>query len=150
MHRQERVILSPRCSGNPLDRITSNSSALHQDPQRGQSCQTEAEQATINRCGPVRRKIPATSNATNIKSQLKLCTPDDKPLSLPRPRKPIHLLCPLLASLTSICPVSSLVMTCSKERGGESHTLPVSSNCLKSCCNVCPAPSASRPRNLRA
>src|SRR5207248_4573126 len=88
----------------------------------------------------------------NMKSQAKLHTPDQAPLSLPllRPRKPVHPPYLLLASLTSICPLSSLVITCSKDRGSASSTLPVSSNWLKSCCSVCSTPLASRPRNLCA
>src|SRR2546425_6222275 len=121
-------------------------------PNRVNPAKPKQNQPAMNWCVLVRRKIPPASDATNMKSQVKLPTPEDAPLSLPlpRPRKPIHLLCPLLASLTSICPASSLVMTCAKERGSVSNTLPMSSDWLKSRCSVCSIPSASRPRNLRA
>src|SRR5436190_16769987 len=59
--------------------------------------------------------------ATNMKNQVKPGRRDNPPVTIPRlrPRKPIHPPGSLLASFTSICPASSLVMTCSNKAAPE-------------------------------
>src|SRR2546421_1272231 len=96
---------------------------------------------------------PPTISAPKSTTQEKPLKPPSRSLfrsPLPRPRRRDLPLPPLPFIFTSICPVSSFVITCSNERGSVSRIRPVSNTWLKISCRVSPAPSASSPRNLRA
>jgi len=122
---------------------------LKSKPKADTPASPRQNQPAPKKCALV-RKIPPPNDAANMKASERppaLPFSTNSPLFLlrPRPRLPGKL-----ASLTSTCPVSILVITRSIERGSSSSTLPVSSNCVRSVCIVSLAPSKSRPRNLRA
>src|ERR1700730_4207204 len=162
-------ILPPGC--NPLKEILRNGIQSHNSlqfvgskcvllshhlftsiPNAANPARPRQNQPAMIWCASVMRKMPPASEAASIKDQLKQPAPDVSPLALQllRPRKRIFPCGRLSASLTSICPLSSLVIACSRERGSVSSTRPASSTWLKKRCSVCSIPSASSPRNLRA
>src|ERR1700730_9280465 len=80
-------------------------------PNAANPARPRQNQPAMNWCASVMRKMPPASDAVNMKDQLKTYSPDDASLALLllRPRNSLLPCGRLLASLTSICPLSSLV-----------------------------------------